>query len=161
MTIRNLNFESCDLHKSENSSTSGKACRIWCLMVHVSCMARHITKGSIFSLLDLHWARRLCLHACYQFSSFFFFFIFFYNPGCPGQFARTTTIPRIYWTSCKPSRQVRHHGNDKHTHKGSNSEREQSKPHLLTIELYPQVKTGTRFSVTMWFWQSLLLKIQC
>jgi hypothetical protein len=42
-----------------------------------------------------------------------------------------------------------------------NSEREQSKPHLLTTDLYSQVKTGTRFSVTMWFWQSLLLKIQC
>jgi len=63
------------------------------------------------------------------------------KPGYPGQLARTTTIFRVYWTSCKPSRQVRHRGGDRHAHRGSNSERGQSKPHLLITELDPQVQT--------------------
>jgi len=71
---------------------------------------------------------------------FIFFYYYFDNPGCPGQLARTTTIPRVYWTSCKPSRQVRHRGGDMRAHGGSNSGRVQDKPHLLTTELDPQVR---------------------
>jgi hypothetical protein len=41
-------------------------------------------------------------------------FFYFDNPGCPGQLTRTTTNPRIHWTLCKPSRQVRHRGDNKH-----------------------------------------------
>jgi len=40
-------------------------------------------------------------------------FFFFDNLGCPGQLTRTTTNPRTHWTSCKPSRQVRHRGGDR------------------------------------------------
>jgi len=64
---------------------------------------------------------------------------FFYNPGCPGQLARTTTIPRVYWTSCKPSRQVRHREGDRVHMKGRTRDGGQGKPHLLTTELDPQV----------------------
>ena len=39
--------------------------------------------------------------------------IFFDNPGCPSQFTRATTNSRIHWTSCKPSKYVRHRGGDK------------------------------------------------
>jgi hypothetical protein len=39
-------------------------------------------------------------------------FFVFDSPGCPGQLARTVSNPRTYWTPCKPSRQVRHCGNN-------------------------------------------------
>ena len=82
------------------------------------------------------------------------FFFFFDNPGYPDQLARTTTIPRVYWTSCKPSRQVRHRGGDKRAHGGSNLGREQGKPHLLTTELDPQVPLNIIF-----FFGSLVISI--
>jgi hypothetical protein len=68
-------------------------------------------------------------------------FYFFYNSRCSCKLARTTTISRVYWTSCKPSRQVRHHGGNRRAHEGSNSGRGQGKPHLLTTELNPQVQS--------------------
>jgi len=40
---------------------------------------------------------------------------FFYNPWYSGQLTRITTNPRIHWTPCKPSRQVRHRGGDRRT----------------------------------------------
>jgi hypothetical protein len=49
-----------------------------------------------------------------------FFFFFFGNSGCPGQFTHTTTNPQIYWTPCKPSRQIRHYGDDRRARWGSN-----------------------------------------
>jgi len=54
---------------------------------------------------------------------FLFFFFFFYNPGDPDQFACTMTIPRIYWTSYKSSRHVKHRRDDRRAHEGSNSGR--------------------------------------
>jgi hypothetical protein len=50
----------------------------------------------------------------------FLFFFFFGNSGCPGQFTHTTTNPQIYWTPCKPSRQIRHYGDDRRARWGSN-----------------------------------------
>jgi hypothetical protein len=47
-------------------------------------------------------------------------FFFIYNPGCPGQLTRTTTNPRIHWTPCKSSKQVRHCGGDRRAHRESN-----------------------------------------
>jgi len=48
-------------------------------------------------------------------------FFFFDNSGCPGQLTRTTTNLWTHWTPCKPSRQVRHRGDDRHAHWGLNS----------------------------------------
>jgi hypothetical protein len=48
------------------------------------------------------------------------FFFFFFNPRCPGQLTRTTTNPRTHWTPCKPSRQVKHRGDDRRARWGSN-----------------------------------------
>jgi len=42
---------------------------------------------------------------------------FIYNPRCPGQLTRTTTNPRAHWTSCKPSKQIKHRGGDRRTRK--------------------------------------------
>ena len=86
----------------------------------------------------------ICMEHCslsfnFQSIELYSLFLFFYNPGCPGQLACTTTISRVYWTSCKLSRQVRHRGGDRHAHERSNSGRGQGKPHLLTTELDPQV----------------------
>jgi hypothetical protein len=50
----------------------------------------------------------------------FSFSFFFGNPGCSGQLTRTTTNPRTHWTPCKPSRQVRHRGDDRRARWGSN-----------------------------------------
>ena len=47
-------------------------------------------------------------------------FFFFGNSGCLGQFTRTTTNLRTHWTPCKPSRQVKHHGDDRRARWGSN-----------------------------------------
>jgi hypothetical protein len=47
-------------------------------------------------------------------------FFFFGNSGCLDQLTRTTINPRIHWTPCKPSRQVRHHGDDRRARWGSN-----------------------------------------
>lgn len=40
---------------------------------------------------------------------------------CSGQFARIMTNFMVHWTSCKPSKHVRHRGDDRHVHKNSNS----------------------------------------
>jgi len=48
------------------------------------------------------------------------FFFFFFNPRCPGQLTRTTTNPRTHWTPYKPSRQVKHRGDDRRARWGSN-----------------------------------------
>jgi hypothetical protein len=85
---------------------------------------------------------KICLNL---FSGIGMAIFFFDNPGCPGQLARTTTIPRVYWTSCKPSRQVRHRGGDRRAHGELNSGRGQGKPHLLTTELDPQMWHGLSF----------------
>jgi hypothetical protein len=47
-------------------------------------------------------------------------FLYFDNPGCPGQLTCTTTNSRIHWISCKPSRQVRHRGDNKYACRGLN-----------------------------------------
>jgi hypothetical protein len=49
-----------------------------------------------------------------------FFFFFFFNLGCPDQLTPITTNPRIHWTPCKPSRQVRHRGGDRRARWDSN-----------------------------------------
>jgi len=49
-----------------------------------------------------------------------FCFFFFGNPVCPGQFTRTTTNFRTHWIPCKPSRQVRHRGDNRHARWDSN-----------------------------------------
>jgi hypothetical protein len=46
--------------------------------------------------------------------------IFFYNPGCPSQLTHITTNLRIHWTPCKPSKQVRHRGDDRRARWGLN-----------------------------------------
>ena len=57
----------------------------------------------------------------YILTHFLIFMIFFFcNPGCPGQLTRTAINPRIHWTPCKPSRQVRHRGGDRRARWGSN-----------------------------------------
>ena len=45
----------------------------------------------------------------------FFFF------ECSDQFARIMINFTVHWTSCKPSKHVRHRENNRHVHKGSNS----------------------------------------
>jgi hypothetical protein len=97
---------------------------------------------------------KLVRRKAYIYFYYFFYYYYFDNPGCPGQLARTTTIPRVYWTSCKPSRQVRHRGGDMRAHGGSNSGRVQGKPHLLTTELDPQVHIFF-IIINMDFWISL------
>ena len=44
----------------------------------------------------------------------------FDNPGCPGQLTHTMTNFRIHWTSCKPSKQVKHRESDRHARWGLN-----------------------------------------
>jgi hypothetical protein len=51
-----------------------------------------------------------------------YYFYFFYNLGYPDQLTCTTTNSRTHWTSCKPSRQARHRGDDWRAHKDSKLE---------------------------------------
>jgi len=44
------------------------------------------------------------------------FFFFLIIRGCSSQLTRTTTNPQTHWTPCKPSRQVRHRGDDRRAH---------------------------------------------
>ena len=59
---------------------------------------------------------------------------FFDNPGCPGQLTRTTTNPSAYWTSCKPSRQVRHCRDDR----------------LVLLMIEPRTFAKTSLAVDQW-----------
>jgi len=49
-----------------------------------------------------------------------FAIFFFYLHGCPGQLTLTTINSTAHWTPCKPSGQVRHRGDDRRAHEGSN-----------------------------------------
>ena len=68
-----------------------------------------------------------------KFVSFFSFF-FFDDPRCPGQLTRTTTNPRTYWTSCKPSRQVKHRKDDR----------------LVLLRIEPRTFVKASFIVNQW-----------
>jgi len=60
---------------------------------------------------------------------FFFFLIYV---GCPGQLTRTTTILHGPLDILQAQEQVRHRGDDRRTHRGSNPEQERNKSHELT-----------------------------
>ena len=51
---------------------------------------------------------------------FFMLVFFFYNSWYPDQLTRTMINFWIYWTSCKSNKQIKHHGDNKYTHKDSN-----------------------------------------
>jgi hypothetical protein len=53
---------------------------------------------------------------------------YFYNPECSGQLIRTTTNSRIYWTFCKPNKQIKHHRNDRRTNWDLNPRYRDKKP---------------------------------
>jgi len=56
--------------------------------------------------------------------SFFFFYV-----GCPGQLTRTTTIPHGPLDILQAQEQVRHRGDDRRAHRGSNPGRGRNKSH--------------------------------
>jgi hypothetical protein len=58
--------------------------------------------------------------------SFFFFLIYV---GCPGQLTRTTTIPHGSLDILQAQEQVRHRGDDRRAHRGSNPGRGRNKLH--------------------------------
>jgi hypothetical protein len=57
-----------------------------------------------------------------------FFSYFVFIPGCAGQFAYTMTNFRTHWTLYKPSRQVRHRGDDRRVRWAWTQEAEAGKP---------------------------------
>ena len=60
----------------------------------------------------------------YEKSIFFFFLI---HVGCPGQLTRTTTIPHGPLDILQAQEQVRHRGDDRRAHRGSNPGRGRNK----------------------------------
>jgi hypothetical protein len=72
---------------------------------------------------------------------------FFCNPRCPGQLTRTTTNLRIYWTPCKPSRQVRHRGDDRRARWDSNPGDRSKETLSLSLDHKPRC-----------YWGQLLMK---
>jgi hypothetical protein len=75
----------------------------------------------------------------------FFFLIYV---GCPGQLARTTTIPHGPLDTLQAQEQVRHRGGDRRAHKGSNPGRERDKSHSWQQQLGPQVPELITFKIT-------------
>jgi hypothetical protein len=73
---------------------------------------------------------------------FFFFFIYV---GCPGQLTRTTTIPHGPLDILQAQEQVRHRGDDRRAHRGSNPRRGRNKSHDWPQQLDPQVQTRSYF----------------
>jgi hypothetical protein len=69
----------------------------------------------------------------------FFFLIYM---GCPGQLARTTTIPHGPLNILQAQGQVRHRGGDRRAHRGSNPGRGRNKSHDWPQQLDPQVRDG-------------------
>jgi len=74
------------------------------------------------------------------YSFFFFFFYLFIYMGCPGQLARTTTIPHGPLNILQAQGQVRHRGGDRRAHRGSNPGRGRNKSHDWPQQLDPQVR---------------------
>jgi len=60
---------------------------------------------------------------------FFSFSSFDYRGGVQTSLRASRLFLTAHWASCKSNKQVRHRGNDRHVHKGSNSERERNKSH--------------------------------
>ena len=73
----------------------------------------------------------------------FFIYLFIYM-GCPGQLTRTTTIPHSPLDILQAQEQVRHRGDDRRAHRGSNPGRERNKSHDWPQQLDPQVLLGGR-----------------
>jgi len=71
---------------------------------------------------------------CYFNAKWIVFFFFIYV-GCPGQFTRTTTIPHGSLDILQAQEQVRHRGDDRRTHRGSNPGRGRNKSHELTTAI--------------------------
>jgi len=69
-------------------------------------------------------------------TSFFFFFIYV---GCPGQLTRITTIPHGPLDILQAQEQVRHRGDDRRAHRGSNPGRGRNKSYGWPQQLDPQV----------------------
>ena len=66
------------------------------------------------------------------------FYLFIYV-GCPDQLSRTTTILHGPLDILQAHEQVRHRGDDRRAHKGSNPEREWNKSHNWPQQLDPQL----------------------
>jgi len=73
----------------------------------------------------------------WQDNIYFFFLIYM---GCPGQLARTTTIPHSPLNILQAQGQVRHRGGDRRAHRGSNPGRGRNKSHDWPQQLGPQVR---------------------
>jgi hypothetical protein len=72
--------------------------------------------------------------------SFIYLFIFLIYVGCPGQLTRTTIIPHGPLDILQAQEQVRHRGDDRHAHRGSNPGRGRNKSHGWPQQLDPQVQ---------------------
>jgi len=68
--------------------------------------------------------------------------------GCPGQLARTTTIPHGPLNILQAQEQVRHRGGDRRAHRGSNPGRGRNKSHDWPQQLDPQVQMILYFDFT-------------
>jgi hypothetical protein len=73
------------------------------------------------------------------------FFFFFFHVGCPGQLTRTTTISHGSLDILQAQEQVRHRGDDRRAHRGSNPGRGAEQVHDGPQQLDPQV-LGTQES---------------
>jgi len=62
---------------------------------------------------------------------------FFFYAGCPGQLTRTTTILYGSLDILQAQEQVRHRGDDRRTHRGSNPGQGRNKSHELTTAVKP------------------------
>jgi hypothetical protein len=77
-------------------------------------------RGDVELALRANWPLKSSERDCKKEKKNTVFCFFFGNPVCPGQFTRTTTNFRTHWIPCKPSRQVRHRGDDRHARWDSN-----------------------------------------